>query len=210
MLSSSRNGCARLLHDASQAEPDFAADDDRVRPAVYVPAAKRRVAALGMELVGVDRPRQIRVDDRHVGIGTRPERSLVDTEKLRRVICQLADDVRPAQIARFDQTLDRDRHQGLETHDPEGRRSISRIFFSLACGAWSVAMISIVLSLSPSITASTSLQGRSGGFILKFESNAFELFIGQSEMVRASLRRDSHAPARPSRTSSTERAVEMC
>ena len=53
---------------------------------------------------------------------------------------------------------------------PNGAWSISRIFFSRAWGAWSVAMISIVPSLSPPITASTSLQVRSGGFILKLES----------------------------------------
>ena len=93
---------------------------------------------------------------------------------------------------------------------PNGARSSSRIFFSGACGAWSVAMISIVPSLRPPITASTSLQVRSGGFILKLESNVRSRssvsvkWCGQASAVTLTPRR------LPSRTSSTERAVEMC
>ena len=93
---------------------------------------------------------------------------------------------------------------------PKGAWSISRIFFSRAWGAWSVAMISIVPSLSPPMTASTSLQVRSGGFILKLESNdrssssVSVKWCGQASAVTRTPRRW------PSRTSSTERAVEMC
>ncbi len=45
--------------------------------------------------------------------------------------------------------------------------SNSRSFSTAECGAWSVAMASIVPSASPSRTAFTSSRERSGGFILK-------------------------------------------
>ena len=60
------------------------------------------------------------------------KRALGNPEKLRRVACQLAQDLGPGQMTRFDQARDRDRNQGLQADDSEGAWSISFIFFSRA------------------------------------------------------------------------------
>ena len=49
---------------------------------------------------------------------------------------------------------------------PKAAWSYSTFLSSTVCGAWSVAMQSIVPSRSPSSTASRSDSDRSGGFIL--------------------------------------------
>jgi hypothetical protein len=50
---------------------------------------------------------------------------------------------------------------------PFAAASNSRSFSTAECGAWSVAMQSMVPSARPSRTARTSSAERSGGFILK-------------------------------------------
>ena len=62
-------------------------------------------------------------------------------------------------------------------------------FSSASCGAWSVAMQSIVPSRRPSISAWRSASVRSGGFILKRRRvEAAHLLVGEAEVVRASPR----------------------
>ena len=48
---------------------------------------------------------------------------------------------------------------------PEGALANSRAFSSAVCGAWSVAIMSIVPSASASISACRSASVRSGGFM---------------------------------------------
>ena len=50
---------------------------------------------------------------------------------------------------------------------PGGASLNGRSFDSGACGAWSVAMASMVPSHRPAMTAATSSSVRSGGFTLK-------------------------------------------
>ena len=93
---------------------------------------------------------------------------------------------------------------------PNGARSSSSIFFSRACGAWSVAMQSMVPSTSPSMIASTSAAVRSGGLILKLESKPRRLssvsvkWCGQASAVTRMPRRFA------SRIRATPPPVETC
>ncbi len=57
---SGRHGRAGVVDDPAEGETDFAADDDGVRAAVDLPAAEGRVAALGAESRGIDRPARYR------------------------------------------------------------------------------------------------------------------------------------------------------
>ena len=84
-------------------------------------------------------------------------------------------------------------------------------FSSLACGAWSVAMQSIVPSRSPSISAWRSASERSGGFILKrigsrlrTSSSVRQRWCGvASQLIRTPA-------ALAARTASTDSAAERC
>ncbi len=157
----------RLLDDPAAREPHLAADDDGVGAAADLPAAERRVAALGAKLASgsiVQRTSGSMI----VTSASAPalERPLGNPQQLGRVDRQLADRLGPGQVARLDQARDRDRDQGLQADDAErGLVDLAHLLLA-SVGAWSVAMISIVPSLSPPITASTSLQVRKGGFIL--------------------------------------------
>ena len=62
---------------------------------------------------------------------------------------------------------------------PKGASSNGTSFSSRACGAWSVAIASIVPSRSASISAARSSSARSGGFIFTF---------GSSERTASSVR----------------------
>ena len=67
-------------------------------------------------------------------------------------------------------------------------------FSSRACGAWSVAMQSIVPSRRPSISAWRSASVRSGGFIFSRVSSARGTrLVGEREVVRGGLGGDPHA-----------------
>ncbi|VWM12125.1 Uncharacterised protein [Collinsella intestinalis] len=50
---------------------------------------------------------------------------------------------------------------------PNGASSNSRDFSQSECGAWSVAIVSTVPSMTPAMSASASAAVRSGGFTLK-------------------------------------------
>ena len=109
---------------------------------------------------------------------------------------------------------------------PNAARSYSTSFFTDACGAWSVAIASIVPSASASQSARTSPSVRSGGFTFVDASNGVARGDGRpshatvrSPATQASVSArwcgvTSHVTARPSafarRTSSTERAVDTC
>ena len=55
-----RTGRSALLNDPAEGEANLARHDHRMSTAANLPAAKRRIAALGAELSGVDRPGKIR------------------------------------------------------------------------------------------------------------------------------------------------------
>ena len=78
---------------------------------------------------------------------------------------------------------------------PNGQRSNSCIFSLPGCGAWSVAMASMVPETRPSVTASTSPQPRSGGFILKLESYGWISTSASAKWCGVASRAHRQAPA---------------
>ncbi len=84
-------------------------------------------------------------------------------------------------------------------------------FSSFACGAWSVAMQSIVPSRRPSISAWRSASVRSGGFILnriasrlRTSSSVMQRWCGVASQLIFT------PAARAARTASTDSAAERC
>ena len=65
--------------------------------------AKGVLRALRAELRRIDRPADLRVDDRHVGVGADLERALVDAQDLRRIERHLANRGGPIEMAGLDQ-----------------------------------------------------------------------------------------------------------
>ena len=76
---------------------------------------------------------------------------------------------------------------------PGGASSNGRSFASGGCGAWSVAMASMVPSASPRLIAATSASVRSGGFTLNIGSNVAHALVGEREVVRRGLGGDREA-----------------
>ena len=73
---------------------------------------------------------------------------------------------------------------------PIGASSNGTSFSSRACGAWSVAMQSIVPSRRPSISACRSDSVRSGGFIFMPRVEPLQhRRVGERQVVRATPRR---------------------
>ena len=67
---------------------------------------------------------------------------------------------------------------------PGGASSNGRSLVSGVCGAWSVAIASIVPSASAAVSASTSASERSGGFILNTGSKVGARLVGEREVLR--------------------------
>ena len=76
---------------------------------------------------------------------------------------------------------------------PGGDRSNSASFSSTACGAWSVAIASIVPSASPSAAPRDPRRVRSGGCTLRFVSYVDQVLVGEHEVVRRDLGGHPHA-----------------
>ena len=117
-------------------------------------------------------------------------------------------DARPARTRRRAGAAPRSRGPidavgGLRRTRPPSRTS--------ACGAWSVAMQSMVPSASASRSASTSRLPRSGGAILVVGVVAAHRLVGEQQVVRRRPRAVTRTPrALASRTSRTAPAVETC
>ena len=74
---------------------------------------------------------------------------------------------------------------------PGGASSSGCSLSAAGCGAWSVAMASIVPSTTPSMSASTSAFVRSGGLTLNTRVVAAKQLVGEAEVVRGDLGRDA-------------------
>src|SRR5207253_5204839 len=109
-----------LVDDPTDGLAHLAADDHGKGDTADIPAAVRGVVALGPELVRIDGPAGFGVDQGYVGVRARAEGPLGDFQELGGVDGQLADYLRPREMAGIDQAVHGDRYQSLQPHDPEG------------------------------------------------------------------------------------------
>ena len=94
---------------------------------------------------------------------------------------------------------------------PIGACSNGTSFSSRACGAWSVAMQSIVPSRRPSISAWRSSSVRSGGFIFIRVSRPLEQrLVGERQVVRAASAVTRTPRALAAATASTDSRALRC
>ena len=119
--------------------------------------------------------------------------------------------LRGREHAREHQLVPDERERGLQTRaSPTGASSNGRSFASAGCGAWSVAITSIVPSARPALIAARSASVRSGGFTLNTGSKLAQhasvsvKWCGQA----SALTRRPWAFA--ARTISTAPAVDTC
>ena len=104
-------------------------------------------------------------EDDQIGIGAFLNVALVQVVEFGRVQAHFLHELHNGNMTFAHQLGDAKAQGCLQADDAAGRLGEGALFFFLAVGAWSVAMMSMVPSLMPSMSSYRSARVRSGGFI---------------------------------------------